>query len=240
MGAASVSFALANGLRAYAAYARGFEDSGTAPSFAENAGEVLPASRTEQWDAGLRWPLGAETDLVASVFRLERPNRALDATGRFGLRGLVRNEGVELSVVSHPLEGLSVVTGLLAQRPRMVDAPEGVGPLAVVGRPVDVSRLNRVLEIDYEPARWRGFAFSISVAANGPAEAKADNSVESQAYTTLDLGLRYSFKLRKAPVSVRASVTNVTDEFAWAVQDDEGFRWIQQRAFQLVVVTDIR
>ena len=90
-----VSFALDNGLRAYAAYARGFEDSGTAPSFAENAGEVLPASRTEQWDAGLRWPLGSDTDLVASVFRLERPNRALDADGRFGLSGLVRNEGVE-------------------------------------------------------------------------------------------------------------------------------------------------
>ena len=56
----------------------------------------------------------------------------------------------------------------------------------------------------------------------------------------LDLGLRYSFSVRSTPVSVRASVTNVTDEFAWEAQDDEGFRWIQQRAFQLVVVTDIR
>ena len=111
MGAASASFALENGLRAYAAYARGFEDSGTAPGFAENAGEVLPASRTQQWDAGLRWPLGRDTDVVASVFRLERPNRALDADGRFGLRGLVRNDGLELSVVSHPIEGLSVIAG---------------------------------------------------------------------------------------------------------------------------------
>ena len=87
---------------------------------------MLPASRTEQWDAGLRWPLGSDTDLVASVFRLERPNRALDDSGRFGLSGLVRNQGVELSVVSHPAEGLSIVAGLLAQRPRMLDAPEGV------------------------------------------------------------------------------------------------------------------
>jgi hypothetical protein len=45
--------------------------------------------------------------------------------------------------------------------------------------------------------------------------------------------------VRKAPVSVR-TVTNVTDEFGWEVQDDEGFRWIQQRAFQLVFETDIR
>ena len=234
MGAASASFALDN-LRAYAAYARGFEDSGTAPSFAENAGEVLPASRTQQWDAGLRWPLGADTDLVASVFRLERPNRALDANGRFGLRGLVRNEGLELSIVSHPIDGLSVVAGLLTQRPRMVDAAEGIGPLAVA-----IVEYSGIVEVDYEPARWRGFGIGISVATNGPAEAKADNSVETESYTTLDLGLRYSFEVRNAPVSVRASVTNVTDEFAWEAQDDEGFRWIQQRAFQLVVATDIR
>ena len=235
MGAASASFALDNGLRAYAAYARGFEDSGTAPSFAENAGEVLPASRTQQWDAGLRWPLGRDTDLVAAVFRLERPNRALDADGRFGLRGLVRNEGLELSVVSHPIEGLSVVAGLLTQRPRMVDAPEGIGPLAVA-----IAEYSGIVEVDYEPARWRGFGIGISVATHGPAEAKADNSLETESYTTVDLGLRYSFEVRNAPVSVRASVTNVTDAFAWEAQDDEGFRWIQQRAFQLVVATDIR
>jgi len=56
----------------------------------------------------------------------------------------------------------------------------------------------------------------------------------------LDLGLRYTFSVRSTPVSVRASVTNVTDEFAWEAQNDEGARWIQQRAYQLVVVTDIR
>lgn len=169
------------------------------------------------------------------MFRLERPNRALDPDGRFGLSGLVRNDGVEVSMVSHPHEGLSVVAGLLAQRPRMVDAPEGVGSLAIA-----IAEYSGVVEVDYEPERWRGFGLSVSVASNGAAEAKADNSVESEPWTTLDLGLRYSFDVRNAPVSVRASVTNVTDEFAWGAQDDEGFRWIQQRAFQLVVVTDIR
>jgi len=78
-----------------------------------------------------------------------------------------------------------------------------------------------------------GFGAGISVSATGSVEAKADNSVELPAYAVLDLGLRYTF-------SVRASVTNVTDEFAWEAQNDEGFRWIQQRAYQLVVVTDIR
>ena len=235
MGSASATFALYDDLRAYVAYARGFEDSGTAPSFAENAGEVLPASRTEQWDAGLSWPLGGTTDVVASVFRLERPGRALGESGRFGLRGLVRNEGVELSVVSRPADGLSVVAGVLAQRPRMLDAPPDVGPLAV-----GIADYSGILEIDYEPDRWRGFGLGLSVATEGPAQAKADNSVEVSGYTTLDFGLRYGFSVGNAFVSVRASVSNLTDEFGWTAEDDEGFWWIEQRAYQLVVAADIR
>ena len=173
--------------------------------------------------------------MVASVFRLERPNRALDESGRFGLSGLVRHQGVELSVVSHLADGLSVVAGLLAQRPRMIDAPEGIGPLAIA-----IPKYSGILELDYEPGHWRGFGAGVSVSATGPVEAKADNSVELPAYAVLDLGIRYTFSVRSAPVSVRASVTNVTDEFAWEAQNDEGFQWIQQRAYQLVVVTDTR
>ena len=101
------------------------------------------------------------------------------------------------------------VDKLLAKRPRMLDAPEGIGPLAIA-----IPEYSGILEVDYEPERWRGFGIGASVSATGPVEAKADNSVELSAYAVLDLGLRYSFSVRSTPVSVRASVTNVTDEFA--------------------------
>jgi len=161
---------------------------------------------------------------------------ALREGGRTGTSSRGRRVRQGLVIVEMALALVLLVgAGLLAQRPRMVDAPEGVGSLAIA-----IAEYSGVVEVDYEPERWRGFGLSVSVASNGAAEAKADNSVESEPWTTLDLGLRYSFDVRNAPVSVRASVTNVTDEFAWEAQDDEGFRWIQQRAFQLVVVTDIR
>jgi iron complex outermembrane receptor protein len=127
VGSASTSLALGHGRLVYVAYTRGFEDSGYAPSNAENSGQILPAAITEQWDAGVRWPLPRNTSLIASIFRLERPGTAFDENGDFGLLGLVRNDGAELSVVSRPAEGLSIVAGVLVQRPRLFDAPEGVG-----------------------------------------------------------------------------------------------------------------
>ncbi len=233
IGSASTSLALGQGRLAYAAYTRGFEDSGYAPSNAENSAQILPAAVTEQWDAGVRWPLPRNTNLIASVFRLERPAKAFDESGQFGLRGLVRNEGVEVSVVSRPVEGLSIVAGLLAQRPRLLDAPDGVGP-----RAVGIAEYSGILELDYEPARWKGVAASLSLATTGPVIAKQDNSVRLPAYTTLDLGLRYGFEIRNWPASLRFSATNVADEFAWTAADDEAFRTIEQRAYQLVFAAD--
>ena len=235
MGAASASFALNNGLRAYAAYARGFEDSGTAPSFAENAGEVLPASRTQQWDAGLRWPLGPRyrRGRIRVPAREAEPRARCGRAVRFARSGAQRRPG---AVCRLPPD----------RGPERGCGPAGTAPAdgrCAGGHRAACRGHRRVLR--YRRGRLRacalgGFGIGISVATNGPAEAKADNSVETESYTTLDLGLRYSFEVRNAPVSVRASVTNVTDEFAWEAQDDEGFRWIQQRAFQLVVATDIR
>ena len=233
VGSASTSLALGHGRLAYVAYTRGFEDSGYAPTNAANPGQILPASITEQWDTGVRWPLPGDTSLVASVFRLERPGTGFDANGQFGLRGLVRNEGVEVSVVSRPQEGLSVVLGGLAQRPRLHDAPEGVGP-----RAVGIAEYSGILELDYEPPHWNGFAASVSVATTGPVIAKQDNSVQLSSFTTLDLGLRYAFELGRSPASLRLSVTNVTDTFSWIGSDDESFRANEQRAWQLVFAAD--
>jgi hypothetical protein len=206
MGAASASFALDNGLRAYAAYARGFEDSGRAPASPRTRAKCCrrraPSSGTPgcagRWAAISTWshPCSGWKGRTARSMR----------TGGSVCAVWCAMTAWRLSLVSHPIEGLSVVAGLLGQHPRMVDAPEGIGPLAVA-----IAEYSGIVEVDYEPAHWRGFGSAYPSPPIGPAEAKADNSVETESYTTLDLGLRYSFEVRNAPVSVRASVTNVTD-----------------------------
>ena len=174
MGAASVSFALDNGLRAYAAYARGFEDSGTAPSFAENAGEVLPASRPNngtpacagRWAPRPTWShrcSGSNARIARSLPTAGSGSPAWCATKALSCRSFASARGAERRGGAAGAASPDDRRSGGRRRPRRRDR-----------------RILRYRRGHYEPERWRGFGLGVSVASNGAAEAKADNSVESE------------------------------------------------------------
>ena len=63
---------------AYEGYTQGLEDSGIAPSSAENRGAILPDARTWQADAGVRYLLAPNLKLISGVFEIEKPYFNLD------------------------------------------------------------------------------------------------------------------------------------------------------------------
>ena len=82
----------------YAGYARGLEESGTAPPNAANRNQPLPAIMTEQKDAGVRFALTKDVKAVVGVFDLSRPYFGFDAGNVFKQIGTVRSRGAEFSV----------------------------------------------------------------------------------------------------------------------------------------------
>ena len=61
----------------------------------------------------------------------------------------------------------------------------------------------------------------------------------TEPYTTLDLGMRYRFKaFGDKPATLRAIVTNVTDEFAWQTSTAGSFSVSSPRAFQVSLAVD--
>ena len=108
-----------DGVALYAATTRGLEESGTAPSFAANANLTLPALRTRQVEAGVRWTLAKDIKLIAGVFDVRRPYFELDADNFFRVLGDVKHQGVELSLTAKPVAGLNVVAGAVLMRPRV-------------------------------------------------------------------------------------------------------------------------
>ena len=80
---------LSRELAVYASYSRGFEDLGTAPVNAVNRDEAVPAERTRQVDAGVRYQFGPDVQFVAGVFQIDKPYYALDPFSVF--RRLGRN-----------------------------------------------------------------------------------------------------------------------------------------------------
>src|SRR5262249_14687539 len=97
-------FALNRRLTLYAGYTQGLEDSGVAPSSAQNRGAVLPASRTWQTDAGLRYMVTPQLKIITGVYELQKPYFNLDMSGIDRELGVQRARGFELSISGQQIE----------------------------------------------------------------------------------------------------------------------------------------
>jgi len=69
--------------------------------------------------------------------------------------------------------------------------------------------------LDWDIPGVQGLAVDGRVVYTGEQKASADNSIELDAWTRLDMGVRYSFDLSQAKLTLRGRVQNVTNENDW-------------------------
>lgn len=218
----------------YGSYVRGLEESGTAPENATNFPEALPALRTWQRDFGVRWRATPTLRLVAGVFEVHKPYFNLDTTGRFVHLGEVANTGAEVSAAGEVAPGLTLLAGAVLYDPK-IKASRAAGALGdkAVGLPDTLLRLN----LDYRiPAT--GLSVDVSVSRTGLRYADVANRIEVPAFTTVDLGLRYRFKIGDSRATARAVVTNVGDIFAWRTYGSGAIQPIEPRRLIVSVAAD--
>ena len=220
----------------YGSYTRGLEESGLAPENAANRGEAMPASLTEQVDAGLRYKIGTGITLIAGVFEVKKPFFERNAANIYAVVGDLSHRGVELSMSGRLAPGLTVVAGAMLLRAR-VEADAAVASFIA---PVPVGRPNRNvrLNVQYGPASWHGFSIDGQISQDGPAYANRTNTVRIGANTTLDLGARYNFKLWESPASLRVRVQNITDQYGWTVAASGAYAASPARRVTAQLVTD--
>lgn len=233
---ASAAITAIDGIVIYAATTRGLEESGTAPSFAANANLILPALRTRQVEAGLRWTLAKDVKLIAGLFDVRRPYFELDRDNVFRVLGDVKHQGAEISLTARPLPGLNLVAGAVLMRPRVTgEAVEqgrlGERPLGRVGTTLD-------LRIDYQPPAFDALSVDFGINYTGDRAARIDNTLFIPERATIDLGTRYRFKLGRTPAVLRAQIANLTNTFGWDVTGGGGFQYIASRRFNLSLSAD--
>ncbi|MFM6831192.1 MAG: hypothetical protein ACKOVA_12810, partial [Novosphingobium sp.] len=95
----------------YGSYVRGLEDSGSAPGYATNANEILPASRTSQYDFGVRWSPLKDTTLIVGYFRIAKPLIDIDQKNRYDFLGEEVHKGIEFSLITNPSKWVRIVAG---------------------------------------------------------------------------------------------------------------------------------
>jgi iron complex outermembrane receptor protein len=193
----------------YGSYTRGLEDSMTAPAEAVNRGEPPPATPTWQIDGGARVILRPHLQLLIGAFKVHKNYFGLDTANRYTQVGDISARGVESSATWTGPDGLTVVGGGVWLRPevkRQVPERGGSGnvPVGPVPRTININ-------VDYAPSNWRGWGTTIQWNALSSRVETGNDLYRLPPLATLNVGLRYMFKLLNRPCSARLDVANVTN-----------------------------
>jgi iron complex outermembrane receptor protein len=182
--------------------------SGTTP--VENAGEVLSPFRGEQAEVGVKYDGGAFGGAF-SVFRTTLPSAYVE-DNVFAANGEQENRGVEASVYGEPMPGLRLLGGATWLDAELKRTAGGT----LDGKsPIGVPEFQANVNVEWDLPQVAGLTLEGRVVHTGGQPVSADNTVELDAWTRFDAGVRYAFEAGGRPMTVRARVENVADEDQW-------------------------
>lgn len=223
-------------LAAYASYARGFEELGSAPGNAVNRDEAVPAEQTRQIDAGLRYEIRPGLQMVAGVFQIDKPYYSLDSINVFRRLGDIRHRGVELSLAGSVTQELTVVAGTVLLQPHIIDTSlaAGTGNLTAVG---PIPRLVSI-NVQYRPEAVHGLTFDANIESVSSRFLTDDNSRRLPGVITIDAGIRYTTTISNVPVRLRLQGRNLTNANSITPNASTQIRPFEKRRFEFTVAAD--
>jgi iron complex outermembrane recepter protein len=193
---------------AYATWAQSVEQSDEAPSTADNANAYLAPYHDTEYEIGTKYAVTPSLLLSLDGFRITRPFADTLADNVFQVIGEQRNYGVESFAQGDVTPALSVFGGVTYIDAQLVNT--GVASTND-GLIVGVPHFKTDIAVDYHPAVLDGFALTGAVHYEGARAATNTNNSFAPAYTTLDLGARYTTTFLKHHMTARFQVLNVTD-----------------------------
>ncbi len=229
---------LAPRIALYGGYSQGQEEALIAPDVATNRSEAPPAIRTHQIEGGARLALTDHLTFVAGGFSITKPYYNLDPSLRYRQLGDLTNRGIELSLTGQVMPGLTVVGGTLFLDPKIHG--EAVDSKLIGSRPVGQLRRRSALNLDWRLAQGKShLSFDLGVESLSGRIGNAANTLSAPARESLNLGMRYRFKLAGGDWLARAQVTNLFNDYGWNVSSSGGFTYSPQRAVNLQLIADL-
>lgn len=213
----AVVYKPSNRISVYANYAEALIPGKTAPAVINgisvaNANEVLDPFRGEQVEAGVKYD-GGRLGGSINAFRITLPNEYFDpATRIYSAGGEQRNQGLEFAVFGQLADGLRLLGGVT-----LMDAEitRSINPAVEGKAPIGVADFQANLNLEWDVAAVSGLTLEGRVVHTGAQPVSADNSVELDAWTRFDAGVRYAFEAGDRPLTLRARVENLADEDQW-------------------------
>jgi iron complex outermembrane receptor protein len=177
-----------------------------------NPNAFLSPYHDTMYEAGVKYAPAANVLITLDGFQMTRPfSQTVPVTptlGTFEVIGEQRNTGVELFVQGAVTHDLSLFGGATYIDAKLVgSAIPTENNKWVVGVP----EFKGDLAADYHPAMFRGGALTAAIHAESQRAATDTNNAYAPAYTTFDLGARYTLPVAGKATTLRFQVLNLSD-----------------------------
>lgn len=219
----------------YAGYARGLEETGTAPPNAANRNQPLPAILTRQKDAGVRIKISKGVRAVAGVFDLRRPYFGFDSSNVYRQVGTIRSRGAEFSLSGSVTPKLNVVAGAVFIDGKVT---RDAGAQGVIGlKPVGLSPHQLSFNANWKTP-FKGLELDATMINRAPAASTTDNLVKIPAKWRWDVGGHYHFKLARHDATFRLQLFNITGKTGWGIAGSGIYNTLPGRSLQGYLAVD--
>ncbi|WP_371923799.1 TonB-dependent receptor [Pseudomonas sp. DTU12.1] len=233
--AAAVVVKLTEQVSVYANYIEGLSKGAMAPMTAANYGDVFAPYKSKQKEIGLKLDLGAFTHTL-SLYQIERPGSSTDpVTNVFSFGGEQRNRGIEWGFFGSPIDDVRLMGGVAHVDPKITKSPGGddEGKTAT-GLP----KLQGKLGAEWDTPLVPGLTLTANATSVSQQYISDDNSQSIPGYTIFDLGSRYAMQVAGRPVTLRGTVTNVTDKAYWGMPLTSSLGLGAPRTYELSATVD--
>ncbi|WP_246683840.1 TonB-dependent receptor [Labrys sp. KNU-23] len=205
---ASLLFKPVPWMTVYGSYIEGLEQGGVAPDTSTNYGQVLAPMVSKQKEIGIKAEVGGML-LTGALFDIEKAYEFTNASGVYTQDGRQRHRGIEVTATGKLTDELTLLGGVTVLDAK-VEGGEFDGK-----QPVNVAKVLAKLYLEYEIPAIQGLVLTGGVYYTGKQWANDVNDDRLAAYTTLDVGMRYTTERFGNPLTLRLNVSNLTNKNYW-------------------------
>lgn len=208
-----ILFKATDKLSLYANYMEGLSQGKIAPSTSVNEDEIFPPFISRQVEVGAKYDAGPFA-VTAAVFRIKQPAYETNAITRvFGPNGKRENTGVEVSMFGEPLNGVRLLGGVMYIDSELTNTTNGTYD---GNRAPATPKYNVNVGAEYDVRSVEGLTLTSRAIYSSSQYLDQSNVKEIDAWTRMDVGARYAFKVDEKNVTLRANVENVADKRYWS------------------------
>ncbi|MFP6821000.1 TonB-dependent receptor, partial [Acinetobacter sp.] len=211
---AAILFKATEHISLYANYIEGLSQGSTAPYTAANAGEVFAPFKTKQKELGVKVDLGKFSNTL-SLFEIEKPSSYTDPVSNiFTADGEQRNRGVEWSFFGAPNANLRVIGGVAYIDPELTKTAGGKNQGNTA---TGVAKQQAKLGMEWDISMLQGLTLTGNATAVSKQYINQENTLHASGRTLFDVGARYKTNVSSFPLSLAASINNVTNKAYWGM-----------------------